>query len=85
LKSHANKMIFKRNEKMDLLELRKKSLAVLLVSFMALGMVACSSTDDPAEDDAASGGSSSDGGVDCSEQPTDQRTAECEVGTEILE
>jgi hypothetical protein len=38
---------------MSLLELRKKFLAVLLVSFMALGMAACSSTDDPAEDDSA--------------------------------
>jgi hypothetical protein len=48
---------------MNLLELRKKSLAVLLVSFMALGMAACSSTDDPASDDSASGGSS--GGSAC--------------------
>jgi hypothetical protein len=40
---------------MSLLELRKKSLAVLLMSFMALGMAACSSTDDPASDDSASG------------------------------
>jgi hypothetical protein len=40
---------------MDLIELRKKFLAVLLMSFMALGMAACSSTDDPAEDDSASG------------------------------
>jgi hypothetical protein len=45
----------KRNEEMNLLELRKKSLAVLLVSFMALGMAACSSSDDPVSDDAASG------------------------------
>jgi hypothetical protein len=43
---------------MSLLELRKKSLAVLLVSFMALGMVGCSSSGD--SDDSASGGSSSD-------------------------
>jgi hypothetical protein len=70
---------------MNLLELRKKSLAVLLVSFMALGMAACSSTDDPASDDSASGGSSSDGGVDCSEQPTDQREMECEAGQEIID
>jgi hypothetical protein len=43
---------------MDLLELRKKSLTVLLVSFMALGMAACSSSgdsDDSASDDSASG------------------------------
>jgi hypothetical protein len=39
---------------MSLLELRKKFLAVLLVSFMALGMAACSSSGD--SDDSASGG-----------------------------
>jgi hypothetical protein len=39
---------------MNLLELRKKFLAVLLLSFMALGMTACSSSDDPVSDDAAS-------------------------------
>jgi hypothetical protein len=38
---------------MSLLELRKKFLAVLLVSFMALGMAACSSTDDDAVEDEA--------------------------------
>jgi hypothetical protein len=42
---------------MNLLELRKKFLAVLLVSFMALGMAACSSTGD--SDDSASGDSGS--------------------------
>jgi hypothetical protein len=76
----TNKTIFKRNEKMDLIELRKKSLAVLLVSFMALGMAACSSTGD--SDDSASGDSS---GVPCDEQPTDNREVECEVGKEILD
>jgi hypothetical protein len=39
--------------KMSLLELRKKSLILLLMSFMALGMVACSSTGD--SDDSGSG------------------------------
>ncbi len=64
---------------MNLLELRKKSLAVLLVSFMALGMAACSSTDDPAEDDAASGGSPTDEGFDCSIYPAQDARDECEA------
>ena len=70
---------------MDLIELRKKFLAVLLVSFMALGMAACSSTDDPASDDSASGGTSSEEGVDCSTQPTTRRQMECEAGQEIID
>jgi hypothetical protein len=55
---HGSNLIKKRNEKMNLLELRKKSLVVLLVSFVALGMAACSSTGDSSSDDSASGGSS---------------------------
>jgi hypothetical protein len=59
---------------MSLLELRKRFLAVLLVSFMALGMAACSSTgdsDDAAADksapaDTASGEVPPDEGFDCS-------------------
>jgi hypothetical protein len=65
---------------MSLLDLRKIFLAVLLASFMALGMAACSSSGD--SDDSASGDSSD---VPCEDQPTDRRTVECEVGTEILE
>jgi hypothetical protein len=70
---------------MNLLELRKKFLAVLLMSFMALGMAACSSSDDPVSDDAASDGSSSDGGSDCSMFPegSDPRE-ECEFAKEAL-
>ncbi len=64
---------------MSLLELRKIFLAVLLASFMALGMAACSSSgdsDDSASDDSASGESQSyeeckaacgDGDLDCRE------------------
>jgi hypothetical protein len=66
---------------MNLLELRKKFLAVLLVSFMALGMAACSSTDDPASDDSASGGSSEQD-VDCSTRATQQAQDECEWAQE---
>jgi hypothetical protein len=51
---------------MNLLELRKKFLAVLLVSFMALGMAACSSSGD--SDDSASGDSGSSG-VPCDIDP----------------
>jgi hypothetical protein len=69
---------------MNLLELRKKFLAVLLVSFMALGMAACSSTDDPASDDSASGGSSSDGGVDC-EGKVGKAEEECLAAQGIIE
>jgi hypothetical protein len=69
---------------MSLLELRKNLLAVLLVSFMALGMAACSSTDDPASDDSASGGSSSEEGVDC-ETRVGKAEEECEAAKGIIE
>jgi hypothetical protein len=69
---------------MSLLELRKKTLGVLLVSFMALGMAACSSTDDPASDDSASGGSS-DELYDCSQKETDKLRAECEAAQGIVD
>jgi hypothetical protein len=60
---------------MNLLELRKKSLAVLLVSFMALGMAACSSSGD--SDDSASGGSSSGGDENPLSCDADDTREEC--------
>jgi hypothetical protein len=68
---------------MSLLELRKNFLAVLLVSFMALGMAACSSTGDSSSDDSASGGSPTDEGVDCSLFPSDIDKQECEAAQSL--
>jgi hypothetical protein len=70
---------------MNLLELRKKFLAVLLMSFMALGMAACSSSDDPVSDDAASSGSSSDEGFDCSIYPAPDAREECEAAKDAMQ
>jgi hypothetical protein len=64
---------------MSLLELRKNLLAVLLVSFMALGMAACSSTDDPASDDSASGSGEDVNEVDCSTRIGENAQQECEL------
>jgi hypothetical protein len=65
---------------MSLLELRKIFLAVLLASFMALGMAACSSSGD-SDDAAADESSSSDdfSREDCSTYPTEDMQAECEL------
>jgi hypothetical protein len=61
---------------MSLLELRKKFLAVLLVSFMALGMAACSTTEESPDSDDGGGESQSyeeckaacgEGDLDCRE------------------
>jgi hypothetical protein len=62
---------------MNLIELRKKFLAVLLMSFMALGMAACSSSDDPVSDDSAS--SDEENQVDCETRATDAAKRECEA------
>jgi hypothetical protein len=49
LKLHANK--FQRDKRMNLLELRKKSLAVLLLALLSLVMLpGCSSSGDSSED-----------------------------------
>jgi hypothetical protein len=71
---------------MSLLELRKRFLAVLLVSFMALGMAACSSTDDPPPaDESASSDGDDFNRSDCSTYPSEDMQAECELAKELIE
>jgi hypothetical protein len=69
---------------MSLLELRKNLLAVLLVSFMALGMAACSSSGD--SDDSASDSSSDGSGQElqeCNALPIEDQL-DCEIENEKL-
>jgi hypothetical protein len=53
-----------------------KNYLYALLALMVLALGACSSSDEQSD---------TSGGTDCSDQPTDNREVECEVGTEILD